>query len=127
MVSPLVVLLPPTEADEDEAAYYRERLEDLSLMEAALTVRVGGVAYLAVPVGGARRGGYLPMPELAMGCAVRDALRGTPGFPDVRLRWSPYEDACHVVAWGERAPEDDELQGRFYGYSAEAITQALAR
>ncbi|MEU0272297.1 DUF6302 family protein [Streptomyces sp. NPDC006307] len=128
MGRPLAVLLPPAEADDREVAYYRERLEDPSLMAAGLAVLVDGFAYLAVPVGGGRRGGYLPMTELVTGLAVRSLLCGRPGFPDVRLRWSPYGDCCHVVEWGDRPPDDldDVIHGRFYGYSAEAIAQALA-
>ncbi|WP_399935019.1 DUF6302 family protein [Streptomyces kanamyceticus] len=36
---------------------------------------------LAVPVGGSRCGGYYPVLCLCFGLAVRDALRGKPGFP----------------------------------------------
>lgn len=115
-------LLPPGEADERDAAYYRERLEDPALLEAAVAVRVGEDVCLAVPVGGRRRGGYLSVTEVMTGLAVRALLRGQAGFPDVRLRWSPYADTCHVVEWGERPPGgDDAARGRFYGYSAEAI------
>ncbi|GAA3376301.1 hypothetical protein GCM10020367_47450 [Streptomyces sannanensis] len=47
-------------------------------------------------------------------------LVGSPGFPAVRLRWSPDPDVCHTVEWGELAPPaDDAVRGRFYGYSAD--------
>ncbi|MEU7021898.1 DUF6302 family protein [Streptomyces sp. NPDC046203] len=129
MGRPLAVLRPPAEADDQEAAYYRERLEDPRLMTVSLAVRVSGFAYLAVPVGGRRLGGFLPMPELVTGWAVRSLLLGQSGFPHVRLSWSPYLDSCHVVAWGERPPDDldDEGYGRFYGYSRAAIDRFVAR
>ena len=56
---------------------------------------------------------------------LRDLLVGKPGFPDVRLRWSPDPESCHVVEWGARTPfgGDDVLRGRFYGYREEVLGQ----
>ncbi|UQA95709.1 DUF6302 family protein [Streptomyces halobius] len=122
---PFVDLLPPAKAEDEEVEYYRERLEDPALIEAGAAVLIDRYALLAVPAAGQRRGGCLPMPDVVTALAVRAVLAGRPGFPDVRLRWSPYLDACHVVEWGERPPvhEDDAAHGRFYGYSAEAIAR----
>lgn len=57
--------------------------------------------------------------------AVRALLMGRPGFYRLRLRWSPYADACHSVEWGADAPDEDDAQtlGRFCGYSADAIAR----
>ncbi|MGW3563054.1 DUF6302 family protein [Streptomyces sp. NPDC000941] len=36
----------------------------------------------------------------------------------MRLHWSPYRDASHVVEWGEVAPTCGEaVRNCFYGYS----------
>jgi hypothetical protein len=106
-------------------AYYRSRLDDPTLMRAGVAVRIGGSVFLAVPIGGRRRGGYLSVPDVVTGMAVRALLTGRPGFPGVRLRWSPFADACHSVEWGAAAPEVDDAEtlGQFYGYSADAIAR----
>jgi hypothetical protein len=91
-----------------------------------VAVRLGKVALLAVAVGGQRRGGYLSVDLLTTAVTVAELLAGRPEFPDVRVRWSPYRDTCHVVEWGEPAPEhDDVARGRFYGYREAAITALL--
>ncbi|MFI2312559.1 DUF6302 family protein [Streptomyces sp. CB00072] len=120
---PLAALLPPGAPDEEETAYYRQRLDDPSLLDRAVAVQVEGSVVLAVPVGGWRKGGYLSVSEVVTGLAARSLLRGRPGFPDVRLSWSPYPDCCHVVRWGAPVPyEDDPIaEGRFYGYSKAAL------
>lgn len=116
---PVVRLLPAAEADATEIAYYRDRLEDPTLLDVAAAVLVNGLGHLAVPVGSRRRGGYLPVQDVVTGLAVRALLVGRPGFPDVRLRWSADLDVCHNVEWGERPPEwGDSERGRFYGYRA---------
>ncbi|MEJ8654697.1 DUF6302 family protein [Streptomyces sp. MS1.AVA.3] len=126
---PSAYTLPSAEAAEEDRDYYRARLEDPSLVDAGVAVRVGDCSsYLAVPVGGLRRGGFLPVVDIVTGLTVRGLLTGLPGFPDVRLSWGSKAD--HVVRWGERVPyqeEDDEVQGRFYGYSSEAIAGFVAQ
>ncbi|MEW2066616.1 DUF6302 family protein [Streptomyces sp. NPDC007346] len=119
----LAVLVPLSEVSEPEVAYYRQRLDDPSLLERALGVQVEGTTYLAVPAGGCRRGGFVSVSEVVTGLAVRSLLRDRPEFPDVRLSWSPYADTCHVVRWGPPLPYDDDpvAEGRFYGYRAETI------
>ncbi|EDY49236.1 DUF6302 family protein [Streptomyces clavuligerus] len=51
-----------------------------------------------------------------------------PGSTDVPLGWSFYADCCHVVAQRERPSRDldDEIRGRFHGYSAGAIAEVTA-
>ncbi|MEU8473085.1 DUF6302 family protein [Streptomyces sp. NPDC029006] len=115
--------------DEWETSWYRERLRDPALIDAGVVVAVGRVGYLAVPVGGTRRGGYISTGDrMAVDC-LRDALTGRPGFPRVRVRWSKCRSACHVVAWGEDPPgaeDDDQARGEFYGYSEQAIRAFVA-
>ncbi|MGW5925209.1 DUF6302 family protein [Streptomyces anulatus] len=120
---PLATLLPPDAADESEMDYYRQRLDDPALLDRAFAVQVEGSVFLAVPVGGCRKGGYLSVSEVVTGLVARSLLRGRPGFPDVRLSWSPYPDCCHVVRWGAPVPYEDDpvAEGRFYGYSKEAL------
>jgi hypothetical protein len=115
--------LQPGGTDDWEADYYRKRLRNPELVEAGLVVVIDGWQCLAVPVGSGRRGGYVSVEDVVTGLAVRSALAGQPGFPDVRLRWSPHPDTCHVVEWGDRVPDtdDDVERGRFYGYSEQAI------
>lgn len=117
------------EAAASELAYYRDRLDDPTLVRAGAAVELGGFAFLAVPVGGRRRGGYLSVADVMTGMTVRRLLLDRPGFPDVRLRWSPYADSCHTVEWGAPAPNvhDPAALGEFYGYSAEAIARHVAQ
>ncbi|MFD3978219.1 DUF6302 family protein [Streptomyces griseus] len=125
--NPLASLVPPTEADADEVDYYRQRLHDPSLLEQAVGVELEGYVFLAVPVGGRRQGGDLSVPEVLTGVAVRRLLIGRCGFPDVRLSWSPYEDACHSVRWGAPPPAEDTCvaDGWHYGYSDRAIASVV--
>ncbi|WP_369228784.1 DUF6302 family protein [Streptomyces sp. R21] len=112
--------------------YYEQRIADAWLLDKSIAVRTLRMPFLAVPVGGSRRGGYFPVTCLCFGLRVRDVLLEQPGFPDPRLRWSPYPDTCHVVEWGERPPTlwgdcDDVTLGRFYGYSEDAIARFTNR
>lgn len=120
---PTVSLCPAAEAYDYE--YFHSRLAEPALLADAVAVRVFRAPLLAVPVGGSRRGGYMSFDLLTLGTAVRCLLTDQPGFPDLRVRWSPYRDTCHTVEWGDAAPEwweDDAVFGRFYGYSESAIT-----
>lgn len=68
--------------------------------------------------------------QLTLALEARGLLADRPGFPDVRVRWSPYRDTCHTVAWGKPAPawwEDDVVFGRFFGYSEAAIARFVER
>ncbi|AYV32890.1 hypothetical protein EES41_39650 (plasmid) [Streptomyces sp. ADI95-16] len=96
--------------------WYRDRLADPWLADQGIAISVFRLPVLVVPGGGPRRGGYYPAPELAlaMAMAVRDALAGHPGFPNLRVRWCPHTDTCHTVDWGAPAPPwDDAARGRF--------------
>ncbi|WP_328535974.1 DUF6302 family protein [Streptomyces sp. NBC_00344] len=128
-VRPLRITLRPASEAHDYAAY-ADTLADNGLLNGAVAVSVFRIPLLAVPVGGARRGGCLVAgSDCRIALAICDALTGWTGFPDVRVmearrKW--------VVAWGESEPEPgwdlvhpDRL--RFYGYSAAAIARrALA-
>ncbi|MFF4456800.1 DUF6302 family protein [Streptomyces goshikiensis] len=117
---PELVLGPAYDAVDYE--WYRDRLADPGLADQGIAISVFRLPLLAVPVGGPRRGGFYSAPELAVAMAVRDALADRPGFPSLRVRWSPHVDTCHTVDWGAPAPAwDDATRGRFYGYSNTAI------
>ncbi|MGV9939631.1 DUF6302 family protein [Streptomyces sp. NPDC003401] len=115
--------------DAYDFEYYERRISDTWLLEKSLAVRTMRMPFLAVPVGGTRRGGDYPVSCPCFGLKVRDLLLGRPGFPDLRVQWSPYPDTCFVVEWGERLPKlwgdrDATTLRRFYGYS-EAATAAF--
>ncbi|GHD34858.1 hypothetical protein GCM10010313_81800 [Streptomyces violarus] len=123
--SAVVRLRPPGKRDEWEASWYRERLADPSLLTTAVAVVIGGISYLAVPVGGERRGGYIPVRDATSVMLIRQALEGLDGFPSARVRWSTHPDTCDAVEWGDPAPpgDDDAESGRFYGYSEQSIAR----
>ncbi|MGW2948741.1 DUF6302 family protein [Streptomyces eurythermus] len=107
-------------------SWYRERLLDPALITAGVVVVVKGVGYPTVPVGGLRRGGYVNVADDVTTRCLHEALTGRDGFPRVRVRWSLCPSVCHTVIWGDEPPRDDEddvAQGRFYGYSEEAINR----
>ncbi|MEU3862911.1 DUF6302 family protein [Streptomyces sp. NPDC028722] len=122
-----VKVLPADHADVQDIAYYRDRLEDPSLIDAGVVVVMGPERHLAVPIGGRRRGGCIPVPTIRSGLAVRRALVDRRGFPALRVRWSVYPDTCHVVEWGEALPTtyDDAVRGRFYGYTPRAVARFI--
>ncbi|WP_240121712.1 DUF6302 family protein [Streptomyces sp. MUM 2J] len=123
-----VSLRPAGEAYDFE--YFRDRLAEPTILADAVAVRVFRAPLLAVPVGGSRRGGYMSFDLLSLAVEARGLLTDQPGFPTLRVRWSPYRDTCHTVEWGEPAPgwwEDDAVFGRFYGYSEAAIAAFLQR
>ncbi|MGW8329401.1 DUF6302 family protein [Streptomyces sp. NPDC055897] len=123
---PLTITCLPAEEAYDYD-FFRARLADTSVLKESIAIRMFRMPFLTVPVGGPRRGGYFPVPELGLGVAVREVLQGRPGFTSLRLRWSPWRDTCHVVEWGARPPAwwDDAALGRFYGYSSSAIAEFL--
>jgi hypothetical protein len=122
-----------------DVEYYEDRLADWALLEISLNVPVdakGRVHLLAVPVGGSRRGGYLSVGSKASARRARTFLNGKPGFPNVRIEYSEWDDTCHVVRWGDDPPgidwntaTDDEVDqfqtdcGLFYGYSEDAVRE----
>ncbi|EFK98220.1 predicted protein [Streptomyces sp. SPB78] len=119
------VLASVSEADPEDTAYFRARLVEPALILRGVAVALGGGVSRAVPVGGARRAGFLPVPEITTGLAVRDLLSGREGFPSVRLHWSP-PGACHTVEWGDRVDHlNDEQRGAAFGYRPEAIIRSV--
>ncbi len=125
MSAHVVTLVPPHEALD--YSYFQHRLADPALLRRSLGLHIHTGATLAVPVGGSRRGGYTSSCCLRCGWRLRNALKRRDGFPRVRLVWSLYPGARHVVRWGERVPAswDDAVLGRFYGYSQSAIAAYL--
>ncbi|MGW8597656.1 DUF6302 family protein [Streptomyces sp. NPDC055893] len=128
VVTATAVGVPQDAFDYD---YYVRRLSDTWLVEKSIAVRIMRMPFLAVPVGGTRRGGYYPVPCICFGLAVRDLLREHAGFPDLRLHWSQDPETSNVVEWGEKPPRlwgnDDTTLGRFYGYSETAIAAFIRR
>jgi len=121
----VVEVRPPDARDEWEASWYRERLHDPSLIDFGVVVVVDGIGFLAVPVGGRRRGGYLAVDDFAMVGQLRAALAGLEGFPSVRVRRSTDPRVCHAVEWGDPAPRSDSevIRGWFYGFSEQAVVR----
>ncbi|WP_447035773.1 DUF6302 family protein [Streptomyces sp. DSM 118878] len=123
-----VSLCPAEEAYDYES--YRSRLAEPAILAEAVAVRVFRAPLLAIPVGGPRCGGYMSFDLLTLAMAARSLLAKQPGFPDLRVSFSPYRDTCHTVEWGDPAPEcweGDEVRGRFYGYSEAAISAFVRR
>ncbi|KUO04798.1 DUF6302 family protein [Streptomyces caeruleatus] len=119
-----VRLLPAGHAYDYE--YFRARLADTTMLNKSVAVCLFRAPLLAVPVGGARRGGYMSLELVTLALEVRSLLDARSGFPNLRVRWSPYRDTCHVVEWGAESPMwDDAARGRFYGYSETAIDAYL--
>ena len=112
-----------TKFERSQREWYRERLADATLLDGAVAIRAERrFIDLAVPVGGTRRGGYVSCCSIRRAKAAYFQLEGRPGFPSVRIDYSPYRDACHCVCWGEQPPEeDDNAIGRFYGYREEVL------
>ncbi|MGW7067093.1 DUF6302 family protein [Streptomyces sp. NPDC054855] len=124
----VVVIQAPRDAYDFE--YYEQRLADTWLLDKSLAVRTLRMPFLAVPVGGTRRGGYYPVACFCIALRVRDVLLGRNGFPHPRVNWSTEPDSHDVlVEWGDRPPLlcDDDVRGRFYGYSQAAIARDKAR
>lgn len=76
-----VSLRPATEAYDYD--YVAQRLADPALLAGAVAVCVFRAPLVAVPVGGARRGGYLSVAELSPAVQARSLLAGRHGFPDI--------------------------------------------
>ncbi len=115
--------------------YYAERLEDVGLLERALTLP--GRDQRAVPVGGQRVAGHVLALDAAHAKQWLAVLQERPAdFPDPRVRVEPQEPGepeDYFVDWGEAlgpmyaeldwiglAIEDVE-HGTKYGYSHAAI------
>jgi Family of unknown function (DUF6302) len=110
-------------ADVMNREYYEERLDDVTLLDGAVTVTVESFADIAVPVGGKRRGGCFDTFSWRQAHDVVRQLVGRPGFPNVRVVHHPDFQAW-VVEWGEPEPHGDATDvGRHFGYSEAAILE----
>ncbi|WP_043242571.1 DUF6302 family protein [Streptomyces violaceusniger] len=121
--------------------YYRERLDDLNLLDRAVPVPLSGDGFdLAVPVGGRRRSGVCDADPVRAAHAIVSMLAQPEEFPDLRwaddeqrLRWGvDPEDAIPQQQWETepRVPELSEeaymrVMGILYGYSDEAIQKFI--
>lgn len=127
VIRPLIPRLVPAR-DAYDLEYFASRLADPSLIEHAVGICFHRASLLAVPVGGARRGGCMSFDLLVLAQKAALLLEGLPGFPEVRVVPSPHRTACHVVEWGAPPPacDDAAVRGRFYGYSETAIQRRLS-
>ncbi len=127
----VIVIQAPQEAYDFE--YYEQRLADSWLLQEAIAVRTLRMPFLAVPVGGSRRGGTYSVACICIALKVRDLLLSRAGFPHPRLSLSTDLDSPAVfVEWGEKPPSlgecgDEQALARFYGYSNAAIARYTAR
>jgi hypothetical protein len=110
---------------EQQRDWYKERLDDPSLLDKAVQLSSGE---LAVPVGGRRTAGsgdsIHETPEEAE--AVAKEIRGKPGFPDVRVRADHDENGdvqAYSVIWGTDVMAYPTLteRGRAYGYKESVL------
>ncbi|MGW1764492.1 DUF6302 family protein [Streptomyces sp. NPDC002073] len=121
---PITAAQPHTAVDY---AHYWRRLVDPSVLR--ISVAVGcRLRLLAVAVGGPRRGGYHAVQDRSLVLGIRDVLADRAGFPDVRLRRSPYADSTVLVEWGDPAPNgaDPETLNAFYGYHSSFAADRFA-
>lgn len=127
VIRPLIPRLVPAQ-DAYDLEHFASRLADPSLIEHAVGICFHRAPLLAVPVGGVRRGGYMPFDLLMLALKAARLLEGLPGFPEIRVIPSPHRTVCHVVEWGALPPacDDDAVRGRFYGYSETAIHRRLS-
>ncbi|MFI1761921.1 DUF6302 family protein [Streptomyces sp. NPDC020800] len=131
----LVTLLPPEDAYDYE--FFAARLHDQHLLHSSVAVRVFRAPLLAVPVGGLRRGGTIGAGPCALALAIREALLGRDGFPNLRVGLTGPRDQppYWVVEWGERPPSraTDDERAHFYGVCdcparpAAQLTAAVSR
>ena len=100
--------------------YYLHRLADPSLLEHALVTKSGD---LAVPVGGARRGGWTQVTSKAEGRQLIEEMQQRPDlFPNPRFGYDG-----EVIAFGAEEPDDDVEAGSYFGYSDAAIQKFVQK
>ena len=131
-----------------ELDWYRNRLADVDLLAKAEEVNFydtdsDGEEFeyfvVAIPVGGPRRGGCLSLSEADNVQQAIDQLSLWDGFPNLRAEYSDDDEVCHVVRWGDDPPPIPDMSaddaaweafdianGRFYGYSEDAIQRYIA-
>jgi len=114
-----------TKFERSQREWYRARLADATLVDRAIPILVDRRRFidLAVPVGGSRQGGHVSCATIRWAKSAYHQLLGRPGFPSVRIHYSPSRNACHSVCWGEQPPEgeDNKRIGRFYGYREDVL------
>ncbi len=103
-----------------DRAWYASRLDDPWLLDFSIPLRTRARRFvLAVPVGGRRQGGLVPFDSPKKAEQAAERLRGTAGFPNVRIERSRQLGSHHVVRWGEEDPTVTELDNKAEGQTAE--------
>jgi len=122
-----------------DRAWYMTRLDDLWLLNFSIPLSSGdGCFFLAVPIGGRRRGGLVPFASPKTAEQAAEKLRSKAAFPNVRIERSRQGGTCHEVWWGEDKPaiseSDNQIEdriaehraaGEFFGYSDSEIRAFL--
>ena len=130
----------------DDLRYFRERLEDVSLLDRVVMVRdAEGLIGVAVPVGGRRRGGFVNCATAQQAFRVYCTLMSRDGFPALDIKWTADPRTWHAVTWGDPCPAADvppdvtatwepsdwemrdRVLGQYFGYSATAIEEFTLR
>lgn len=122
--------------------YFRDRLDDISLLDAAVPITFyGQVVDLAVPAGGKRRGGRISGGTFSQARLIMAQLKGKSGFPNRRIV-TKFDDGetSHHVEWGDIPPSREDYygyahvyddgcyfvaNGRYFGYSEVAIKEYI--
>ncbi|MFD8263612.1 DUF6302 family protein [Streptomyces griseoluteus] len=125
--SPALLCRPSPEECAEDHAWFRERLSDPGLLDSAGDVKVDGAAILAVPAGGSRGGGHVPVGNATDPVRVWAALRRRPGAPRLRIRLSVHSDTCHTVNSGPRRAGNDAGRGRRFGCVQPVVGAFLRR
>ena len=102
--------------------YYKERLENLELLDRAEIIESGfGFSEIAVPAGGKRRGGWVGCESRKLAKVAVAKLRGKPGFDNPRI----FKNDGWMVWWGEEFTDamwnDDIEAGRYFGYKESVL------
>lgn len=104
--------------------YYRERLEDPSLLDRAIPAH----GSFAVPCGGKRRSGSVTTSMEVAADLLEEMLHRPAEFPEPRMETGATQFVA-IVEWGEEVfagTSSEAERGRMYGYSETAIGAYLA-
>jgi hypothetical protein len=110
--------------NDSEINWYRERLEDISLLDKAIRIENG---YLLVPVGGKRISGCCDVGNLTNKlCRAIIKKLDKKLFPNARL-YDDKEEGTKSIEWGEDIFMTNSLaeRGRMFGYREEILFDTI--